>query len=203
LVYYRDTTFAPSQFQLCLLFRCFSLLISFLFFPIFQSTFLSFFYLPAVHVVICPWCRAGLRLFLPPHCFVSHFYIVIYLTDFYLLFSLFCSSNLLPLSLCPCSWLHNWVLVSPGPAHGRITVGCDLCPFLLFCFGVICLLNIPCTFVPVPCFHYFHVDVPPHSCRYKLRFRTAGFLVGYLTLEGGTDRWSRNVCKEIPLLAAK
>jgi hypothetical protein len=40
----------------------------------------------------------------------------------------------------------------------------------------------------------------PHYSLYTSRTRDTGFLVGFLTLEYGTDRLSRNVGKELPLL---
>ena len=89
-VYYRDTTFAPSQFQFYLLFRCSILLISFLFFPVFQSTLLCSFCLPTLHVVILQWSRAGLRLLPHPivlfRIFLSSYMGLIFTVFFVLVF---------------------------------------------------------------------------------------------------------------------
>jgi len=43
---------------------------------------------------------------------------------------------------------------------------------------------------------------PPTLSTRKLRIWTAGFLFKLLTLEEGTDRFYRNVGKNLPLLAA-
>ena len=61
--------------------------------------------------------------FTSSYYFVSHFSTYYRIWDWFLVFfSLFCSSNLLPLSFCTCSLLHNWVLVSPGSARGNFTM---------------------------------------------------------------------------------
>jgi len=60
--------------------------------------------------------------FTPPIVLFLFFYLLPYIVLIftYLLFVLV--FNLLPLSLCPCPLHHNRVLVSPGSAHGSVTV---------------------------------------------------------------------------------
>jgi hypothetical protein len=42
----------------------------------------------------------------------------------------------------------------------------------------------------------------PDLSLYAPRTRVIGFLLGFLILEGGTDKFSQNFGKELPLLAA-
>ena len=42
----------------------------------------------------------------------------------------------------------------------------------------------------------------PDLSLYTPRAKVTGLLLGFLTLEDGTDKFSRNVGKELPLLAA-
>jgi hypothetical protein len=70
------------------LFRCSVLPVSFIFFPVFQSTLpvLCSFCLPTLRLVILLWSRAGLRLLLPPIVLFRFLSIIIYGTDFYVFF---------------------------------------------------------------------------------------------------------------------
>jgi len=114
-------------------------------------------------MVIWPWSSAGLWLLLPSCCFVLYFSICYHILDWFLLIcSLFWSFNLLPLSVCSCPLLHNWVLVPPGYVRSIFTANsAGLWPssLLLFCFGFICLLIIYYTFFPFSFSHFAHVDV--------------------------------------------
>ena len=113
-------------------------------------------------MVIWPWSSAGLWLLPPSYCFVLFFFYYHILEWFLLSYSLFWSSNLLPLPVCPCPLLCNCVLVSPGSACGIFTAssaGLRLSSLLLFFFGFMYLLIIFYTFFPFSFSHFAHVDV--------------------------------------------
>jgi hypothetical protein len=70
----------PSQFLCYWLFHCSSLVISFLFFPVLQSTLLCSFCLPAVYLVIWRWGSSGPWLLPPPIGLVFVFlFVIIYI----------------------------------------------------------------------------------------------------------------------------
>lgn len=110
----------PPQFQCYLHVHCSSLLISFIFwiFPVLQSALLFSYHFLALHLVILPGSSTEL-LPLPhtPH-FLSCFSVYYRIFWFLLIFSLFWSANLLPLSVCPCSLLHSCDLGYLCSAHG-------------------------------------------------------------------------------------
>ena len=101
--------------------------------------------------------------YFPPFVlFCIFLFVIIYWTDFLLIYSLFLSSNLLILVVCPYPLLCSWVLVSPGFAYGIFiasSAGLRFSFLQLFCFGFTYLLIIYYIFFPLSFSHFAHVDV--------------------------------------------
>jgi hypothetical protein len=184
-VFFYLLSYIKLTFYLFLLYSGLLISIFFQFVPVLYSS-IVFWCLPALHLVLLPWSSVGLRLS-PILYFTFRFIclLIMYYTFFPFYFSHFAHVNILvclfitPLRIsslteCLSSKLHYHGPNPPPHFPTTLLAGTTL-------------------------LRTFH---RPHFSLYKHRIGTAGFLFGFLKLEAGTDRLSRNVGKKLPLLAA-
>ena len=142
-VYYRDTTFAPSQFQFYLLFRCSILLISFLFFSCLSIHIIMFLLSPDSARGNFTMEQSWTTPFTPSYCFVSHFSIIIYGTDFY---GFFCSGLLISIFFQFVPVIYSTFVFWCLPALHVVSLkwssaGLQLLPSLIFMFWIYLFIN--------------------------------------------------------------